>query len=81
MENIMSGIMVAGIGIGVVFAFLAILVCAMFVVAKVMVYLNKLFPEAVPVSAPVRSAASDASRENEVVVAILSALLKNGSLK
>lgn len=81
MENMLAGLDVAGIGISVVFCFLAILVGVMFVMANVMTYINKLFPEALPANAPVKCHSSSVSKEDEIAVAILTSLLKNGSLK
>ncbi len=48
-ENLEIGVVLMLIGMGVVFSFLYILVLAMRVMSKFVLYLNKLFPEVVPV--------------------------------
>ena len=48
-ENLEVGVVLMLIGMGVVFSFLYILVLAMRVMSKFVIYLNKFFPEAVPV--------------------------------
>ena len=81
MENLMAGIALAGIGIGVVFAFLSILICALYFAGKVMACINKYFPEAVVADGGMKSPAASANKENEVAVAILSALIQSGTLR
>lgn len=48
MPTIEQGLTVMFIGMGGVFTFLVILVITMHIMAKVMAFLNKLFPEVLP---------------------------------
>ena len=45
--NLSNGLVLLGMGMGFVLCFLTILIFAMGILAKVVAYLNKLFPEAV----------------------------------
>ncbi len=63
-----DGLFVTIVGIGVVFGFLLILVITMSITAKIMVVINKLFPEAVVVTAS--KVKKDTSLDEEIAVAI-----------
>lgn len=67
-----DGIVIMLIGMGVVFSFLVILVFAMIIMSKVVIYLNKIFPELVEVPV-VKKVATD---DEAVAVAVLAAVLK-----
>lgn len=47
--HVKEGLILMGIGMGVVFAFLCILVFAMQIMSKAVIFINKFFPEAVEV--------------------------------
>ena len=64
MENFMGNLTTGGvlmvIGMGVVFFFLCILVISMGIMSKIVLWLNTIFPEAVPeVAKPKKIASSD----------------------
>lgn len=64
-----NGLIITVVGMGVVFTFLSILVCSMLVMAKVMVWLNKIYPEPVAEIATVR-VKNTSSCDEEIAVAI-----------
>ena len=59
LELLGDGVIVSIIGMGMVFAFLVIVVWAMDLMAIVMRYLNRKFPEAVPEVVTSRKSAND----------------------
>ncbi len=76
-ELLVQGLSVMSIGMGTVLAFLCITIFSMVVMSKVVGKLNQIFPEAVlqPAGGKARKAAS--SSDEEIAVAILSAMLGN----
>ena len=68
LELLGDGVIVSIIGMGMVFAFLVILVWAMDLMAIVMRYLNTKFPEAVPEVVTSRKSANDDN--NAIALAI-----------
>ena len=46
-ETLSNGLTLLAMGLGFVLSFLIILICAMFVMSKIVGFLNKVFPEAV----------------------------------
>ena len=76
MQNLHVGLMMAIIGMGVVMAFLVLMMGFMNITEKVMVKLNEWFPEEVP-SAPVVKKTTS-SNENEIALAIAAAMRKVG---
>lgn len=68
-----EGLILMSVGMGTVFSFLIILWFAVMMMSKVVLYLNKIFPEAVKeTAAPVKAANNDV----EIAVAIAAAKLK-----
>ena len=75
MQNLHVGLMMAIIGMGVVMAFLVLMMGFMNITEKVMVKLNEWFPEEVP-AAPV--AKKPSSNNDEIAIAIAAAMRKIG---
>ena len=69
-----QGLVAMCIGMGTVLSFLCLMIVSMTIMSAVVKKLNQIFPEAVPQQAGVKKAA--ASNDEEVAVAILSAILK-----
>ncbi|MDO5438017.1 MAG: OadG family protein [bacterium] len=69
-----DGLVVLCVGFFVVFMFLTVLIGAMFIMGKIVAYLNKLFPVMVPAAGPVKSVSTGA--DEEIAVAIAAALLR-----
>lgn len=65
-----TGLMVTIIGMGMVFFFLSIMVCSMFVMEYILKIVNKYFPE------PVNTALVPVSANNDVEIAIAIAAAK-----
>ncbi len=74
MSNIADALNLMVIGMGTVLLFLCIMIFAMFCMSKIVLYLNKIFPEAIP--EVVKKPASKISDDADVAVAVLSAMLK-----
>ena len=78
----MNGIITEGlslmvIGMGTVLMFLCILIASMHIMAAVVGWLNKVFPEPVTQSAGTKTAVKkDSSNDEEIAVAILAAITK-----
>ena len=70
-----DGLVVMGLGVGFVLSFLVLMIIAMYIMAHIIGYLNKLFPVAASVVATPKKAVKDDSEES-IAVAILSAILK-----
>jgi len=70
-----DGLVVMGLGVGFVLSFLVLMIIAMYIMAHIIGYLNKLFPVAASVVAAPKKAVKDDSEES-IAVAILSAILK-----
>ncbi|MBO5947661.1 OadG family protein [bacterium] len=68
-----EGLGIMSIGVGVVFSFIILTVFAMSIMSKVVMYLNKIFPEAVQQVAAVKKAVID---DSAIAVAIAAALAR-----
>ena len=68
-----EGGMIMLLGIGVVLAFLVILIACMVVMSKVVGYLNTIFPEAV--AEPAKSKAVSATKEDEQIAIAIAAVM------
>ncbi len=72
-ENIENGLVLLGTGIGSVLLFLVILIFVMGIMSQVVIYLNKLFPEAVE---EVKSVAKKtASNVDEAIAVAIAAIM------
>lgn len=69
-----DGLTVLCVGFFTVFLFLGILIFAMNVMGKLVKYLNKVFPAAVPAGAAVKKQSTGA--DEEIAIAIASVLMK-----
>ena len=69
-----QGLVAMCIGMGTVLSFLCLMIVAMHIMSAIVGKLNQIFPEAVPQVAGGKKVAS--SNDEEVAVAILSAMLK-----
>ena len=76
MQSLHSGLMMAIIGMGVVMAFLVLMMGFMAITERVMIKLNQWFPEEVPVAPVAKKPAS--SNESEIALAIAAAMRKVG---
>ena len=76
MQNLHAGLMMAVLGMGVVMAFLVLMMGVMRVTEIVMAKLNKWFPEEVPVVQTTKKQTS--SNNEEIALAIAAALRKVG---
>ena len=68
-----EGLGIMSIGVGVVFSFIILTVFAMSIMSKVVMYLNKIFPEAGQQVAAVKKAVID---DSAIAVAIAAALAR-----
>lgn len=75
-ETFIQSLTVMFIGMGTVLAFLCTTIISMLVMAKVVKKLNEIFPEAVPQAAGTCKVAQAANEDENIAIAILSALLK-----
>lgn len=73
MTNLEDGLVLLVIGMGMVLAFLIILIFAMIFMSKIVGYLNKIFPEAVE---EVKSAAKKVSTSVDEAIALAIAAIK-----
>lgn len=75
--NLSNGLVLLGMGMGFVLCFLTILIFAMGILAKVVAYLNKLFPEAVE---EVKTAAKKtaAGVDEAIAIALAAVAAKRG---
>lgn len=71
-ENLLLGIQMMGIGMGFVLAFLCIMIGGMFIMSKVVGYLNKIFPEAVE---EVKKTVKKVAEEDSVIAAVIAAVM------
>ena len=69
-----QGLVAMCIGMGTVLSFLCLMIVAMTIMSAIVRKLNQIFPEAVPQQAGAKKAIS--SNDEEIAVAILSAMLK-----
>ncbi len=74
-ENLANGLTLVLIGMGTVLFFLCVLIFCMGILAKVIAFLNKIFPEAIPQTAGTTRAIKSTNDE-EVAVAILAAMMR-----
>ena len=72
MELLKQGAVLMAMGMGTVFSFLIILIIAMNITSKVLVFINKFFPEVVPEQATSKKATAN----NDVEIAIALAATK-----
>ena len=73
MNNLENGLALLLIGMGFVLAFLCLLILAMNVMSKIVIWLNKLFPEAVE---EVKSTAKKVSaNEDEAIAVAIAAIM------
>ena len=75
-ETLIQGISVLCIGMGTVLSFLLITIASMVVMSSVVGKLNKIFPEVVPQVASSKAKKVTSSCDEEIAVAIISAILK-----
>ncbi len=68
--NLVEGLTAMFVGIGTVFSFLVILMVAMFFMGKIILYLNKIFPEEVK---SVKTAVKTVCDETDIAIAIAAA--------
>lgn len=64
-----EGLILMGVGMGTVFAFLVVLWFAVFCMGKVILYLNKIFPEQTQAPASVKATATTAGAEIAIAIA------------
>ena len=74
-ETLSNGLTLLGMGMGFVLSFLVILIFAMFVMSKVVGFLNKVFPEAVEEVKTVAKKAT-AGIDEAIALAIAAAIAK-----
>ena len=75
-ELLAQGLTAMALGMGVVLAFLVMLIVSMSVMSSVVGYLNKIFPEAIPAPAKSKSknSASAGKEDEQIALAIAVAL-------
>ncbi len=73
MNNIEDGLALLAIGMGFVLAFLALLIICMILMSKIVLWLNKLFPETVE---EVKTAAKKVSSNIDEAIAVAIAAIK-----
>lgn len=79
LELLSEGSTLMLIGMGTVFSFLCILICSMFIMSKVVRFLNKIFPEAV-VELKTAKKSSSSSNDDEIALAIACAVKERGGV-
>ena len=76
MNNLLlEGLSAMLIGMGTVLSFLCLMICAMFIMSKIVRKLNEIFPEAVPQAAGAKKAVSSGD-DSEVAAAIVAAMFR-----
>lgn len=76
--NLTNGLALLGIGMGFVLVFLTVLIIAMSIMSKVVLYLNKIFPEAVEeVKTTVKKAS--ANIDEAIAVALAAIVARRGN--
>lgn len=73
-SGLTDGLSLMAIGMGTVLMFLCILIISMHIMSKVVIWLNKIFPEAIPATTGAKPVA--ASNDDAIAVAIAAALAK-----
>lgn len=66
-ENFMIGLTLMAIGMGTVLTFLCILIASMRIMSKIVLYLNKVFPEKIEVTNTTRKTATNSDEESIAV--------------
>ena len=79
LELLSEGSILMVIGMGTVFSFLCILICSMFVMSRVVSFLNKIFPETV-VELNTSKKSSSSSNDDEIALAIACAVKERGGV-
>ena len=74
-ENLMLGLTLMAIGMGTVLTFLCILIASMRIMSKIVLYLNKIFPEKVEVTTSSKKFVSN-SDEEAIAVALAAIMAK-----
>ena len=69
-----EGLIVSAMGMGTVLSFLIILIFAMVVMYKILLFINKIFPEAVVEAAPAKKTSASNDEEIAIVLAATKAL-------
>lgn len=72
-ENFMLGLTLMAIGMGTVLAFLCILIAAMRIMSKIVLYLNEIFPEKIEVTNTTKKVASNS--DDEAIAVALAAIM------
>ncbi|MCD7740139.1 MAG: OadG family protein [Candidatus Gastranaerophilales bacterium] len=72
--NLTEGLTAMAVGMGTVFSFLVILMVAVFFMGKIVLYLNKIFPEDVNIVKPALKTVCD---DTDIAIAIAAAKYKN----
>ena len=72
--NLYDGIIVMCLGMGTVLCFLCLMILAMIIMSKVVLYLNKIFPEAVEIVAAPKK--NNDGNDAACALAILTSFLK-----
>lgn len=72
-ENLENGLILLVMGMGFVLVFLTIMIISMYIMSKIVGYLNKIFPEAVE---EVKSTVKKASENVDEAIALAIAVVK-----
>ncbi len=75
-ETLVVGLQMMGIGMGFVICFLCTLIVAMFLMSKVVGYLNTIFPEAV---AEVKKVVKNVADDDSAIAVAIAAVLAKGN--
>lgn len=75
-EVLVQGLTAMALGMGVVLAFLVMLIVSMSVMSSVVGYLNKIFPEVIPAPAKAKKSTSAGKEDEQVALAIAVALAR-----
>lgn len=71
-----EGLIAMCIGMGVVFTFLIVLIIAMHIMSKVVIWLNGIFPE--KIETPAKGKKSDSGKEEEQIAVAIAAIMAKG---
>ncbi|MBQ8476584.1 OadG family protein [bacterium] len=75
-ELFFTGLKLMVIGMGIVFTFLVVMIFAMQITTRVIIFINKFFPEEVPEVKPKKSIKKD---DAEIAIAIALAMREGGN--
>ena len=78
MSNLNEGLVLLGMGMGFVLIFLTILIFAMSIMSKIVIYLNKIFPEVVE-EVKTTTKKVTANVDEAIAVAIAAIMAKKGN--